>query len=126
MTLSVPPPPSAGTAPSVGSIPVTTFVHEECGRTAIALRGEADSACRPALSKVLSEVIASGDGDVVVDLAETTFIDTAIVGTLATGQQLLDRRGRIMTFRSPSRLATLVLQTLGLTDLIETRESIRP
>lgn len=39
--------------------------------------------------------------EVVVDLAETALIDTAILRILATGQQLLDRQGRIVTVRSP-------------------------
>jgi hypothetical protein len=41
-------------------------------------------------------------------------------------EQLLDRRGRALTFRSPSRLAAHVLDVFGLTDLIESRPSGQP
>jgi anti-anti-sigma regulatory factor len=67
----------------------------------------------------LSRVIASQSGDVVIDMAEAEFIDTATVRVLAVGQQLLADRGRRLTFRSPSRLTARVLHLFGLTDLIE-------
>lgn len=118
-------PPAAGTASGAGSVPSISVVYAESGRTVIALGGELDISTRLDLSRVLFEVIGSRSGDVVIDLAETTFIDTAIVRTLATGQELLDRQGSKLTFRSPSRLAARVLQVFGLTDLIETQEPIQ-
>lgn len=110
--------------PSVGSVPAIPVVHAGRSYTVIALRGEVDVSTRRELSDVLSRVIASRNGDVVIDLAETTFIDTAIVRTLSDGQQLLVRQGNNLTFRSPSRLAARVLQVFGLTDLIEAQEPI--
>ena len=124
MTLTIPPR-AAETVPSVGSAPAVPVVYAESGRTVIALRGEADISTRLTLTRVLFEVIGSRSGDVVIDLAETTFIDTAIVRTLAAGQQLIDRRGSNLTFRSPSRLAAWRRQVCGLTDLIESPEPIQ-
>ena len=115
-------PPSTDTVQRVVRGAVTSpVVHAEGTHTVVTLRGEADVSTRPALADVLSRVIAHGAGDVVVDLAPVTFIDTATVRALATGQQLLDRTGRALTFRSPSRLAVRVLDLFGLTDQIETR-----
>ena len=94
-------------------------VHAEATRTVVTLRGETDVSTRAALADVLSRVIAAGNGDVIVDLAAVTFIDTAIVRSLATGQQLPDRTRRTLTFRSPSRPAVRVLDMFGLTELIE-------
>ena len=96
-------------------------VHAEGTHTVVTLCGEADVSTRPALADVLSRVIAHGAGDVVIDLAPVTFIDTATVRALAIGQQLLERTGRALTFRSPSRLAVRVLDLFGLTDQMETR-----
>lgn len=124
MALTIPPP-DAGAVPSIEFVPAIPVLHAGSGCTVIALRGEADISTRRTLSDVLFEVIASRNGDVVIDLAETTFIDTAIVRTLANGQQLLDRQGNKLTFRSPSRLAARVLQVFGLADLIETQASIQ-
>jgi len=94
-------------------------VRVEGARTVVVLRAGTDVSTRPVLSDVLSRVVALGAGDVVIDLAEVTFIDTATARVLATVQQLLDRQDRGLAFRSPSRLAARVLQVFGLTDLIE-------
>jgi anti-anti-sigma regulatory factor len=67
-------------------------------------------------------VVASRAGDVVIDLAEVDFINTATVLAFAEGQQLLYRRGRKLTFRSPSRLAARLLDLFELSDLIEAEE----
>ena len=56
-------------------------------------------------------------------MADAEFIDTAIVRVMATALQLLDRQGRKLTVRSPSRLAARVLDLFGLADLIERREA---
>ena len=109
-------PPSEG---DVRPADITSAWHREGARTVIVLRGEADISTRRLLSQSLARVVASGAGDVVIDLAETTFIDTAAGRVLATGQQLLDRDGRKLMFRSPSRLAARVLHLFGLTDSIE-------
>jgi anti-anti-sigma factor len=89
-------------------------------RTVVILRGEWDVSTRPLLADVLSRVIAADGGDVVLDLGEAEFIDSAIVRAFVVGRQLLNRHGRSLTFRSPSRLAIRVLEVFGLTDLIET------
>jgi anti-anti-sigma factor len=115
-------PPSTDTVQRGVRYAVTSpVVHAEGTYTVVTLRSEADVSTRPALADVLSRVIAHGAGDVVIDLAPVTFIDTATVRALATCQQLLDRAGRALTFRSPSRLAVRVLDLFGLTDQIETR-----
>ena len=103
--------------------PTTPVVHAEGTRSVVALRGDPDISTRPELCDVLCRVIADGTGDVVIDLAKATFIDTAIVRALATAQQLLDRQDRVLTIRSPSTLATRVLQVFGMTDLIENPQS---
>jgi anti-anti-sigma factor len=100
-------------------------IHQEGTLTVITLQGEADVSSRPVLSDVLCRLIADGSGDVVIDLAEANFIDTAVVRTVATAQHLLHRQGRKLTLRSPSRLATRLLQLFVLADLIETEEPAR-
>jgi anti-anti-sigma factor len=100
----------------------TPVVRAEGVRTIVVLQGEADLSTRPALADVMSRVIAWRSGDVVIDLAEAAFIDTATVRALAMGQRLLDQRGRQLTFRSPSRLAARVLQLFDLTALIEVQQ----
>jgi anti-anti-sigma factor len=118
------PPPSPDTVADVRSSPTIPVVHREGRRTVIALRGESDLSTRRVLCDVLCRAIALRSGDVVIDLAEATFVDTAIVRALAETQQLLDLQGRKLTFRSPSRLAARVLHLFGLADRIETPEGV--
>jgi anti-anti-sigma factor len=101
--------------------PTTPLVRAEGTRTVVALRGEVDFCARPVLSEFLSRVISLRAGDVVIDLAEAECIDVATVRALGVCQQLLDRHGRSLTFRSPARQAARVLRLLGLSDLIEAK-----
>ena len=72
------------------------------------------------MADVLSWVTAWRSGDVVVDLADLTFIDTAAVDVLAECHRLLELDGRRMTFRSPSKLAVRLLRMSALVDQIGT------
>jgi anti-anti-sigma factor len=125
MTITVPSP-SSGSLHRVRFGLLTAVVREEGRRTVVVLRGEADMSTTSVPSEAMSWVIASRTGDVVIDLAELEFIDSATVHVVADAQQLLARAGRTMTFRSPSRLATRVLHVFGLSDLIEAREEVQP
>jgi anti-anti-sigma factor len=125
MALTIPPP-AGDTLPGVGSFTATPLLDAEQNCTVVALRGEADVSAGQALSDVLSQVTASRSGDVVIDLSQTTFIDTAIVRILSDERDLVVRQGNTLTFRSPSRLAARLLEVFGLTDLIEFREPTLP
>jgi len=87
--------------------------------TVIALRGEADPATLPLVVDILARVIADDEGAVVIDLAQTEFIDTATVRAIGRAGQLLGDHGRQLTLRSPSRLAVQVLAFGGLSHLVE-------
>ena len=112
-------PPSAEPDRSIQPAPMTATLHMERTRTVVALRGQADISARPVLSDVLSRVIALQVGDVLIDLAETTFIDAAGVRALVTCQELLDRQARRMTLRSPAPVAARIPLLFGLADLVE-------
>lgn len=118
-------PTSPRTDPSVRPA-LRTVVRREGPRTVIILRGKVDFSTRPVLAKALLRVIDLPAGDVVIDLAEAEFVDRAAVRVMSVGQQLLVRRGRKLTFRSPSRLSERALDPFGLTGLIEPREETQP
>jgi len=90
----------------------------EGSTTAVALRGEVDFATVPVLQDVLDRVIADHAGPVVVDLAETRFIDTASVRALARASRELEQQGRRLSIRGPSRMAIRILELFGLSHLI--------
>lgn len=98
-------------------------ISAEGGITVIALRGEADVATLAVVADALARVIADEQGDVVVDLAETGFIDIATLRALMRAKEVLDWGGRQLTLRSPSRIADRVLTVLGVSHLVSTRET---
>ena len=93
-------------------------VSAEGGVTVIALRGEADVATLSVVADALTRVIADQQGDVIVDLAETEFIDTATLRALLRAREVLEWGGRQLTLRSPSRIADRVLAVFGLSHLV--------
>ena len=113
--------PSAPGARAIRAALLTVVVRTGRTRTVVVLKGEADVSVTPVLSDALSRASALGVGDVVIDLGELEFIDCASCRALAVGRQLLDRQGRKMTFRSPSRLVARVLEVFELSDRIEAR-----
>lgn len=109
-------------APLTRSAPgLLLCVSREGSATVVVIRGEADSATVPTLMDVLVGVIADRTDDVVVDLSQTEFIDSAAVRALARAGQFLAERDRRLTIRSPSRLAIRVLTIHELFHLVEAR-----
>jgi anti-anti-sigma factor len=102
-------PPAAGLA---------VFVSGQSGATVVTLRGEADFATLPIVAEALAGVISDHRGDVVVDLAETEFIDSATLGALLRTRDVLNWGGRQLVLRSPSRITDRVLTVVGLSHLV--------
>lgn len=98
-------------------------VSAEGGATVIALRGEADVAALPVVADALVRVIVHQQGDVIVDLAETEFIDTATLRSLLRAREVLEWGGRRLTLRSPSRIADRVLAVFGLSHLVSAQRT---
>lgn len=80
----------------------------------VALRGEADIATLPVIADILARSIADHDGDVIIDLAQTDFIDTAALRAILRARETLSGAGRQLTLRSPSRTASRALTIFGL------------
>ena len=62
------------------------------GRHVVAVRGEIDLFTAPELKKTLQEAIESGATRVVVDLSETTFLDSTALGVLIGAVKRLRQR----------------------------------
>ena len=105
--------PSAHLAPGLG-----LSVRADGATTVLALRGEADVAGLAVLVEAFARITADGTGDVVVDLSQVEFIDTATVRAVLGARVLLAGDGRQLTLRSPSRVAARVLARFGLTHLV--------
>lgn len=91
--------------------------------TVVALRGEADRATLHVVRDALADVIAEGQGDVVVDLAQTEFMDTGALRAVLRARDTLEGTGRQLTLRSPSRSAGRLLAVFGLGHLADPQSS---
>lgn len=87
--------------------------------TVVTLSGEADVFTREVLVDALVAAVAELDGAVIVDLSSTEFIDAGSMRVLARASQELQDHGRAFVLRSPSRIATRVIDFFGLNSLCE-------
>lgn len=65
-----------------GRVELGISTREAGDRTVVAVSGEVDIASAPALDVVLSDLIASGQADLVVDLTAVGFLDSTGLGVL--------------------------------------------
>ena len=100
----------------LGSLDVS--LSAEGPTTVVVLRGEADIATLPIVIEAFARVIADRGGDVVVDLAETDFIDTAALRAILRAKGVLAGGERRLTLRSPSPIAGRLLDVFGVKDLV--------
>jgi len=119
--------PRTGAAPPASSLVgahdvLVGQIDREGTRTVVVLRGEADFSTALVLSDILARGVSAGAGEVVVDLSGLEFIDSGAMRVLEAAGQRLQRVGRKLTLRSPSSVATRVLETFGLTAMIGTHE----
>jgi anti-sigma B factor antagonist len=75
-----------------GGHPAIAVNRELGGVAVIALSGEHDNFSSPRLAKALAAQLAAGN-DVVVDLSETTFIDSTTAGTLIAAKENAESSG---------------------------------
>jgi anti-sigma B factor antagonist len=63
------------------------------GRAVVALSGECDLAGQPELGAALDALIDGGHRSIVVDLSETTFVDSSLVDALVAARERLEAGG---------------------------------
>ena len=81
----------------------------------VGLTGEVDLATEPALwDAVEKAVLADGIALVVIDLAETTFLDCAGMSALIRGARLAADNGRRLRAVNATGIALIVLQITGV------------
>jgi anti-sigma B factor antagonist len=93
--------------------------------TVLGVRGEFDLLTAPRVAAQLEEVVRGRSGDVIVDLRETVFIDSAAVQILLNTQRRLAQRSRKLAVVAGSGPVRGVLElsrvegTLGLVASLE-------
>lgn len=99
-------------APPLAGLAATIFADGPV--TVVTLAGEADRATLHVVRDALADVISDREGDIVVDLAEINFMDTAALRVVLDARETLEGSGRHLMVRSPSRSAGRLLGVFGL------------
>jgi len=84
------------------------------GEVVVAVRGDVDLATAPELWRCLEEAIPEATDRLVVDLADTTFIDSTALGVLLRAFERLRHAESDLVLRAPSKTARKVFATTGL------------
>jgi anti-sigma B factor antagonist len=80
----------------------------------IALTGEIDLYTAPEFKQQLLDIVGRGAKNVVVDLTETTFIDSTTLGVLVGGVKRLRPEGGQLSIVSSDRNITKIFEITGL------------
>src|SRR5215204_3995154 len=87
------------------------------GAATLNVGGAIDLAAAPHLRERLHAVIGTTTGDVVVDLADVTFLDSTGLVVLIAAQRKLNETGRRLVLRNPSRFVHRVFDLAGVADV---------
>jgi anti-anti-sigma factor len=88
-------------------------------RLELRLRGEHDLSTASELAATIARAIADDeDADLVIDLADVTFMDASTITVLLRARRYLEERSRHLLLRAPSRSTRRLLVLCALEDLI--------
>ena len=79
--------------------------------------GEVDLATAPQLDAALGDLVVATDGDLRIDCAELTFIDSSGISVLVATEQRLAADGRKLVLRDPSEQFRQVLAVTALDEV---------
>src|SRR3954447_7706049 len=108
-------------------MPEVLQVHEEEFGDAlvIAASGEIDQVSSRLVADALRRATLAGDGNVVLDMSETNFIDSAGISTLLNGLRRLTRQRRKRVVLCPPAPPRRVFEPLGLVGTFDVVNSRR-
>lgn len=101
--------------------PLTVNRREVEGMTVLALSGELDVATAPDLDGRISEVLEGGEGPLVLDLSQLSFLDSK--GLACFLRASARQPGRI-AIASPRERITRLFQATGLAERLQVRSSL--
>jgi anti-sigma B factor antagonist len=92
--------------------------------TLIGIRGELDVLTAPRLATHLDDIVRRDQGDVVIDLTETEFIDSLGLHALLTVQRRLRRRSRTLTVICATGATRTAIELARLTETLNVVSSL--
>ena len=93
-------------------------ITDRLPRTVITLEGELDLASTPQLVAIVRGVMDAGSAEIVLDMAELSFIDSTGLSGVAKLADQARSSGASLELRSPSALTAQVLEVTGLDRVI--------
>jgi anti-sigma B factor antagonist len=99
----------------VGPVLVLT-AEPEGDRTVVAIKGELDAYTAPALEAEIARLMDDAVTGIVLNLAETAFLDSSGLRAILTAQRKLQDHHGSLTLRTPSEPVTRLLEITGLTE----------
>jgi anti-anti-sigma factor len=85
----------------------------------IAVQGEFDVATAPSLATAVAHFQRAARGDIIVDLADVTFIDAAGLGALAAARAAQQERGDWLTVDRPTAEIRRFFAIADIADLLD-------
>lgn len=95
------------------------------GIAVVVPRGRLTMASARRLKEILDGVIAEGSSRIVVDMAETTFLDSSGLGALIAGLKAARQAGGDLRIARPTEAVTMVLQLTNLDKVLRPRSSVQ-
>lgn len=82
----------------------------------LVVRGELDAYSAPALEDHIARLLTDGQREVVLDLSQTTFLDSSGLRAILTAHRRIGEQGGKLVLRHPSEPVLRLLEITGLTD----------
>jgi anti-sigma B factor antagonist len=103
----------------VGDTNFEFAVRDGKGRATVVVRGDLDAYTGPRFSECLRGAVADAAGDVAIDMAEVSFVDSSGIAILVASAKQLRERGNVLVIQSPPRMVGKVLEMTGVTKLVK-------
>jgi anti-sigma B factor antagonist len=124
MTLELDPPIGITDSPtSHGPLPFHISVSETDIGVTMVLAGELDMAAAPALREALADVSEGLEGDLILDLAQLTFIDSSGLTLFVQEHKNLQSRGHELIILDPTQRTSRLFQIAGLDQFFTVRRA---
>ena len=104
---------------SPGGTVLDLRVDHHADEAVVRLRGELDIQTSIQLRRLLCQLIAAGDRQIVLDLSDLGFIDSAGLGVLVGGLKRARQRDGDLTLACPRPVVANVLDMTGLSTVFE-------
>ncbi len=103
---------------------LTLSTREVGGRTVVAVGGEIDVYTAPRLRDTITELVAAGNYDILIDMEQVEFLDSTGLGVLVGGLKRLRSHDGDLTLVCTQHRILKVFEITGLTKVFAIHDSV--